>query len=118
MMLVEAIFAQAALLAGQLDDRQKQLLNLLCQTVPGCLEARLKDGLTAEDCGTAFITAASLYALAALQEAGQNSNIAEFRAGDLTVKRKDMDISSRCLQHQADQLIRPYCKDSFAFLGV
>lgn len=118
MMLTDAVFAQAAPMAGQLDGQQSQLLKALCQTAVVRLEAQLREGLTAEDCGDAFVTAASLYALAAFREAGQADGIAEFRAGDLTIKAENSLSFSRCLQQQAEQLIHPFLKDSFVFLGV
>ena len=118
MMLTEQIFAQAALLAGPLTERQTELLKVLVQTAESSLKNRLRDGLTGEDCKADFVAAASLYALAALHEAGKSGGLEEFRAGDLTVRRSGMDTSSRCLQRQAELLIAPYLKDRFAFQGV
>ena len=119
MMLTEQIFAQAALLAGPLEEQQTQLLKVLVQAAESSLRNRLRDGLTEEDCKADFVAAASLYALAALHEAGKTGDLEEFRAGDLTVRRSSgMDTSSRCLQRQADLIIQPFLKDSFAFVGV
>ena len=117
-MMTDLVFSQAALLAGQLDEKQMELLKVLCQGAASALTVRLREGLTPEDCKADFVAAASLYALAALQEAGNTSDFAEFRAGDLTVKRSTMDTSSRCLHRQAELIIQPFLKDSFAFLGV
>ena len=117
-MMTDLVFAQAALLAGQLEDRQTELLKLLCQGAVTSLTLRLRDGLTPDSCKADFVAAASLFALAALNEAGQPGAVEEFRAGDLTVKRKDMDTSSRCLHRQAELIIQPFLKDGFAFLGV
>ena len=117
-MITDLVFAQAALLAGQLDGNQTELLKLLCQSAVSSLEARLREGLSVECCKADFVAAASLYALAALNEAGGMGGIAEFKAGDLTVKRSGMDTSSRCLQRQADLIIRPYLVDGFVFQGV
>ena len=117
-MMTDLVYAQAALLAGQLEERQAQLLKILCQAAVSSLENRLKDGLTADACKADFVAAASLFALAALNEAGQAGTLEEFRAGDLTVKRSGMDTSSRCLQRQAELIIQPFLKDTFAFLGV
>ena len=117
-MLTEQIFAQAALLAGPLEAQQTELLKVLVQTAESSLRNRLRDGLTEEDCKADFVAAASLYALAALNEAGRTGGLEEFRAGDLTVKRSGMDTSSKCLQRQADLIIQPFLKDSFAFVGV
>ena len=118
MMLTKQVYAQAALLAGQLEEQQTELLKLLCQGAASSLKQRLRDGITPEDCRADFVAAASLYALAALNEAAGANNLEEFRAGDLTVKRSGMDTSSRCLQRQADLIIQPFLKDRFAFLGV
>ena len=119
MTLKEQVFAQAALLAGELDGRQTDLLNVLCTASTASLTARLKDGLTPEDCKADFIAAASLFALAALNEAQDPNQVEEFKAGDLTVKQGSRkDAASRCLHNQAELMITPYLKDRFAFLGV
>ena len=118
MMLTEQIFAQAALLAGPLDEQQAELMKVLVQAAESSLRNRLRDGLTEEDCRADFVAAASLYALAALNEAGRTGGMEEFRAGDLTVKRNGMDTSSRCLQRQADLIMQPFLKGSFSFVGV
>ena len=120
MMLKEQVFAQAALLAGEMDVRQTELLKVLCNASAASLTARLKDGLTPEDCKADFIAAASLYALAALGSAEEETSIEEFKAGDLTVKQGTTakDAASRCLERQADMLILPYLKDRFSFVGV
>ena len=119
MTLKEQVFAQAALLAGELDGRQTDLLNVLCAASTASLTARLKDGLTPEDCKADFIAAASLFALAALNEAQDSNQVEEFKAGDLTVKQGSRkDAASRCLHNQAELMITPYLKDRFAFLGV
>ena len=117
-MIEDLVFSQAALLAGQLDERQTELLQLLCQAAARSLQQRLREGLTAECCKAEFVAAASLYALAALNETGQSGDIAEFRAGDVTVKKSRKDVSSRCLQKQADLIIGPYLMDRFVFAGV
>lgn len=117
MSLKELVFAQALVLTGPLEEKQQELLKLLCAAAVTGLEGRLKEGLTAESCKADFIAAASLYALSALNEAG--GDVAEFRAGDLTIKRgSGGDAASRCLRRQAELVIGPYLKSAFAFLGV
>ncbi len=120
MTLSELIYSQAALLAGELEERQTELLKLLCTVAASSLAARLREGLTPEDCKADFIAAASLYALGALDASSEESDIQEFKAGDLTVKQASTtrDTASRCLQRQADMLIGPYLKDCFSFTGV
>lgn len=120
MTVSEQVYAQALLLAGDLDARQSQLLQVLCTAAAASLESRLRDGITPEDCKADFIAAASLYALASLNGVEETVQVEEFRAGDLTVRqsKSGRDAASNCLQRQADMMILPYLKDRFSFLGV
>lgn len=120
MMLKEQVFAQAALLAGALEERQLALLQVLCGAAASSLTARLRDGISPEDCKEDFVAAASLYALSALNDADADVQVEEFKAGDLTVKQgtTSKNAVSRCLEQQADRIILPYLKDCFSFLGV
>ena len=118
MTLTEQVFAQAALLAGELSCRQQDLLGILCTASTTSLAARLREGLGPEDCKADFIAAASLFALAALNSIEEGVDIAEFKAGDLTVKRAGTDAAARCLQNQAQLMITPYLQDRFHFTGV
>ena len=118
MMLTELVFAQAVLLAGQLNELQTELLQVLCNAACNSLTARLRDGFTPEDCKAEFVAAASLYALAALNEAGQTDRLEEFRAGDLTIRKNSSDAPSRCLYRQAERMMMPFLKDNFVFQGV
>lgn len=118
MILGEQVYAQALLLAGQLDERQSQLLQVLCTAAASSLESRLRDGITPEDCKADFIAAASLYALAAMSSYRQGKESGEFKIGDVTVRRSDQDTASKCLYNQAELIITPYLKDQFLFKGV
>ena len=118
MNLNEQICAQAALMAGPLDGMQTELLKVLCSGAESCLRARLRPGLTPEDCKPDFIAAASLFALASLNEAREGKDLEEFRAGDLTVRAKRRDTASRVLHNQAELMIMPYLRDRFSFTGV
>lgn len=120
MTLKEQVFAQAALLAGDLEGRQADLLRVLCAASTASLTARLKDGLTPDDCKADFVAAASLFALASLNSVDEHVKVEEFKAGDLTVKQSasSKDTASRCLHHQAELMISPYLKDRFSFRGV
>ncbi len=120
MTLKEQVFAQAALLAGELDSQQTDFLSILCTATTTSLTARLRDGLTPEDCKADFIAAASLFALAAMNSISDSASVEEFKAGDLTVKQnlKNRDAASRCLHNQAELMIAPYLKDRFTFMGV
>ena len=110
------IYAQALLMAGKLTAEQENLLHMLCRVAKVQLEGRLRPGITAEDCRSDFVTAASLFALAALSESDTGPR--EFTAGDLTVRKSDKNTAARCLRGQAELLMVPYVRDAFAFLGV
>lgn len=118
MELNEQVYAQALLLAGELNDRQKALLQTFSSAAISSLSARMKDGLTAEDCKADFIASASLCALAALSEAGQDPELEQVTLGDVTLKRKNGDAAANCLRNQAELMMYPYLKDRFTFLGV
>ena len=120
MTLTEQVFAQAVLLTGELEERQRDLLSLLCIAATSSLTSRLREGLTPEDRRADFVAAASLFALAAMNDADEKLSVEEFKAGDLTVKQgsSSRDAASRCLYHQAELMIMPYLKDRFSFTGV
>ena len=118
MMLRDQVLAQALLLAGELTERQQAVLGALCTATTASLNARLREGLTAQDCKADFIAAASLFALSALSAADENSAVEMFQAGDMSIRRRGGDAASNCLRNQAELMIAPYLKDCFAFLGV
>lgn len=118
MTLKDQVYAQAALLAGELETQQAEMLNALCIAAAVSLSARLREGLTPEDCKADFIAAASLFALAALNGVKELGQPEQFSAGDLTVRSGSGDAASRCLFHQAELMIAPYLKDRFSFTGV
>lgn len=118
MTLKEQVYAQAALLAGELEEDQLAILDALSGASTVSLQARLREGLSVNDCRADFVAAASLYALAAFNEVVAGTGVEQIAAGDLTVRRGSADTASRCLHRQAELVIAPYVKDRFAFVGV
>ena len=116
MSLADQIYAQALVMVGALPPEQDALLRVLCRAAKATLAARLRSGITPEDCRADFISAGSLLALAALSE-GENSP-ERFTAGELTVQRGSASAAARCLRNQAELLMMPYVRDCFTFLGV
>ena len=106
MMAAEQAFAQAVLLAGELDGRQRELLKVLCAAAAASLTARLRAGVTEAECRTELVMAASLYALADLTGMDECTAVQEFKAGDLTVKKGGItgEAAARSLQRQAEDL--------------
>ena len=118
MTAAQTVFERATALAGELSERQKALLEVLCTAAVVSLTARLREGVTPEDCMEEFVAAASLTAVSALDESDIGGQIAEFKAGDLTVKRGSTGASGRRLERQAERMLAPYLRDSFLFRGV
>lgn len=118
MTLIERVFAQALTLAGILDEQQTALLEVLCRSAVSALCAQLREGLKPEDCLADFISAASLLALAAISEAGDNAAVESFTAGEVSVRREKNSAAANCLRYQARVMMMPYIRDPFAFLGV
>lgn len=118
MTLTEQVYAQALLLAGDMEPRQEELLKLLCRSVVASLTARLREGLRAEDCLADFIASASLYALAAMSGQTDTDRLERITAGDVTLHRSGGDAAANCLRYQAELMITPYLKDRFSFKGV
>ena len=118
MTLNDQVYAQAMTLAGELTETQMELLKILSVAAVSSLSARMKEGMTAEDCKADFVASASLYALATLAEAGDGLGLEQVTLGDVTLKRKNGNAASNCLRNQAELMMYPYLKDRFAFLGV
>lgn len=118
MTVKEQAYAQAMLLAGELTERQAALLDVLCTSNYASLEARLRDGLTAEDCKADLVAAVSLLALADLGSVGDEEQMEQITAGDFSIRKRSNDAASNCLRAQAELMIAPYLKDRFSFRGV
>ena len=116
MSIADQIYAQSLVMVGQLTPEQDALLRVLCRVAKTNLAARLRSGITPEDCRADFITAGSLLALAALSES--DSSPERFTAGELTIQKSGGDAAARCLRSQAELILMPYVRDCFAFLGV
>ena len=111
------IYALAASLAGeQLSQGQQELLAALCRAAEAELTARLRPGITAEQCADALVPAAAWTALAGLAGATEEA-AASFRVGDVSVTR-DASAAGRLLE-QAERLMAPWSGDGgFAFREV
>lgn len=118
MTLTEQIFTNAVLLIRDCEADMHELLRVLCRSAEVSLRAKLRDGITPEDCLVDFIAAASLYAVAALTETDQVARLDLVSLGDVTLRRSSKDAASCCLRYQAELMMMPYIKDRFAFMGV
>lgn len=119
MSIPEQVYAQALLMAGQLEEAHQQLLKILSQGAATALAAQLRPGLTPADCRADFVAAASLLALASFNGAAR-TGVERFQAGEVSfqLSQAGADAASACLRRQAELVIAPYLRDRVAFLGV
>ncbi len=118
MTLVQQTYAQAVMLSGVEEAVQGQLLQVFCRSSVTSLTARLREGLTPEDCKADFVAAAALYALAALSDADELSGVEQVQMGDLTLRKSNSNTAARCLRNQAELIMTPYLQDQFGFRRV
>ena len=118
MSLKQQVYTQAILLAGDLTEHQMAVLEALCTAGTAALTAKLRDGLTPADCRADFVAAASLMALAALDELDEDRNVEQITAGDLTIRKGSRAAAANCLRTQAELMMAPYMRDGFLFQGV
>ena len=89
-----------------------------CAAAAETLSARLPEGVSPDDCGGVFPTAAAMLALAMRADAEASAGGGSYTAGSVTVRAGSGDASVR-LRAQAEALLAPWCADAdFAFTGV
>ena len=118
MSLKQQVYTQAILLAGELTEHQMAVLEALCTAGTAALTTKLREGLTPADCRADFVAAASLMALAALDELDEDRNVEQITAGDLTIRKGSRAAAANCLRTQAELMMAPYMRDGFLFRGV
>lgn len=118
MTMAEQIYAQAVVLCGGVEESKQAMLQLLCRAAMQSLCARLRPGLSPDDCKADFIASASLYALAAMSELDEAEQPERMQIGDVTMQRRSATPAAACLRNQAALMIGPYVCDGFSFLGV
>lgn len=124
MTMLEEIYEAARQAAPSGTD--ETLLKRLCEISAAQWEARLKDGVTAEDCRTVFVCAAAWMAVVGIyaQKSVTGWNIESFTVGDVSVKTASGEKTAQQtpvqrLTQQAQLLMRPFCRaEDFAFVGV
>ena len=122
--MLEEIYEAARQAAPSGTD--ETLLKRLCEIAAAQWEARLKDGVTAEDCRTVFVCAAAWMAVVGIytQKSVTGWNIESFTVGDVSVKTASGEKTAQQtpvqrLTQQAQLLMRPFCRaEDFAFVGV
>ena len=112
----------AVILTGAAEDRQ-MLLTALCTAARQRWQARLREGVAAEDCGQAFVCAAAFSAAADfLTGEGGSAAASSFSAGEISVSTSSAADRSACaqaLRDTAEELMAPYAQPgNFSFRSV
>lgn len=114
MSLTDRIMALAETL-GKVEESDG--LRILCEAAQTELGGLLKEEITPEDCGEAFVLAAAWLALAGLEVS--DDGVESFTAGEVSIRKKDGSLRQKALRLQALQVIKPYARDEgFVFRGV
>ena len=111
---MEDILKIAAMLCGASEG--DELLQMLCQAASDVLTLRLRDGVTVEECGKAFIIAAAAMGAKAWEEGTGPGGISSFAAGSvsLSVSQEGDRFVSAALG-----MLEPWLKDAhFGFRRV
>jgi len=115
----ERILALAAGVAG-VTGTEENLLRTLCAAEETAWSARLKEGISAEDCGEAFACAVAFSAAADFLASRGGGNVESFAAGEISVKTGSSgDGQTEALRKSAERLMAPYAlAEDFCFKGV
>ena len=116
----EQILELAMTVAGA-GEEERALLEPLCAAAETAWTARLREGVTAEACGSAFCCAAAFTAAADFA-VSRFGGVREFTAGEISVKGRNVSDAAElahALRQTAERLMAPYAAEAdFAFRGV
>ena len=117
--MTEDIIAMAQKL-GRIADEDREVLTILCQTAEDEVSRRLREGLTPEDCGQAYVLGCAWMALAAMAANETGDTPLKFTAGEVSIQEDgDAVQRSQALRLQAETVLGPYLQDrGFVFRGV
>jgi len=116
----ERILALAAGVAG-VTGTEEELLRILCAAEEAAWSSRLKEGVSAEDCGEAFACAAAFSAAADFLASRGGGSVESFTAGEISVKTGSTSGGGQAeaLRKSAERLMAPYAlTEDFCFKGV
>lgn len=98
-------------------DVGEEGLTALCAAACARLNGLLAEGVTAEDCGEAYILAAAWLAMDWMRLAGESGGITALTAGGMTLRREVGRGGE--LTRRAMELMGPHLRDAgFVFQGV
>lgn len=103
-----------AMTLGKTEESDR--LRTLCELAVAELTGLLRPGVTAEDCGGAFVPAAAWLALA-YQAEGEEDSVASFTAGEVSIRKQGVGERVNALRRQAEAILRPYLRDEGFHFG-
>ena len=115
--MTDRILALACQMCGA--EEGDALLEVLCHISETAWTARLKAGVTAEDCGEAFLCAVAFTAAADYLR-GRDGGVESFTAGEISIKKQSTGSGgAEAMRKTAERLMVPYAGEAqFAFKGV
>ena len=103
-------------------EAERPLLEALCSAAIDAITRRLRPGVTAEDCGEAFLCAAAMTAAAGLMSCRSSGDVEQFSAGDVSLRvggGGDSCKAASAMRRHAAGMMEPYwADDDFAFAEV
>lgn len=101
---------ELALAAAGAGEESRVLLEPLCAAAESAWRSRLREDVTAEDCGEALPCAAAFTAAADL--AAGNGGVASFSAGEVSVRLQNGGMHARAegLRQAAERLMEPFVR--------
>ena len=119
--MLETILELARTVSGA-GEAETALLEALCQAAETEWTSRLREGVTAADCGAAFPCAAAFTAASNLAAGRGSVAVASFQAGDVSVEGlggADSAALAEALRNTAERLMAPYAQAAdFSFRRV
>ncbi|MDE7260465.1 MAG: hypothetical protein K2N78_00125 [Oscillospiraceae bacterium] len=118
------MFEQIPLLAAAITtptEAERPLLAALCTAAIDEVTRKLRPGLTAADCGDAFLCAAAMTAAAGLMSCRSSGDVEQFSAGDVSLRSGsggDSCKAASMLRHAAEMMESYWADGSFAFTEV
>ena len=103
------------------EEGERPLLEALCTAAETAAAGRLKEGLTPESCGPAYLCAAAMLAAAGMTACRDDGGVEQFTAGEVTIRTGGGGgcEAGAALRRQAAGLMAEYWRDDgFAFVGV
>lgn len=107
---------------GRVADEDLETLRALSRAAQEEAREWLREGVSAEDCGGAFLLGCAWLVLAGLCAGGGVGTVESFSAGGLTIRQgtgKNAMERAGAMRRQAELALGSYIRDrEFSFLGV